>query len=311
MQEILRYTSEYKTRWDEFINSARNGTFMFLRNYMDYHADRFNDCSFLILNQGKVEAVLPGNCRDNCFFSHEGLTFGGLVLSDKITANKTVDIFNLLLEELKKIEISEVVYKPLPLIYHRIPAQEDIYALFLQKATKSGCNISSVIYQNNKLRFSELRRRCIQKSLRENIQVCESNDFSPFWKILVSNLAQKFNVKPVHTLPEIELLKSRFPENIKLYTAHKEGVMIGGVVLYIMNQVVKVQYISADEKGKKAGALDLLFYKLIHEIYPDIPIFDFGISTEKMGNYLNKNLIFQKEGFGGRGVVYEIYDFKI
>jgi hypothetical protein len=30
-----------------------------------------------------------------------------------------------------------------------------------------------------------------------------------------------------------------------------------------------------------------------------------------MGRYLNNALIFQKEGFGGRGIVYEIYEYNI
>jgi hypothetical protein len=30
-----------------------------------------------------------------------------------------------------------------------------------------------------------------------------------------------------------------------------------------------------------------------------------------MGNYLNESLIFQKEGFGGRGVVYNIYELNV
>jgi len=311
MLEILKYNVKYKNQWDEFINSARNGNFLFLRNYMDYHQDYFIDCSYLILENDKVEAVLSGNRTNFCWCSHEGLTFGGLITSNKITATKTVEIFKLLFNELKRNGILKVVYKSIPLIYHRIPSQEDIFALFIHNAVKIGCNISSVIFQENKLKFSELRRRGIKKSIKGNVQVTESNDFPSFWEILESNLCHKFNAKPVHTLQEIQLLNNLFPEHIKLYTAAQNGIVIGGAVLYIMNNVVKVQYISADETGKRVGALDLLFDVLINQEYQHIPIFDFGISTEKMGKYLNENLIFQKEGFGGRGIVYEIYEVKL
>ena len=40
-------------------------------------------------------------------------------------------------------------------------------------------------------------------------------------------------------------------------------------------------------------------------------IFDFGISTEQGGRYLNEGLIFQKEGFGARTVVYDTYELNI
>lgn len=311
MLEIVKYTSNYKKQWDDLIKSSRNGTFLFYRDYMDYHSDRFNDCSYLIFRKGKVEALIPGNISNSCFFSHQGLTYGGLVSSIKICNTEVIDIFSMLNQELKNIGIIEIIYKPVPLIYHCIPAQEDIYAIFLNKAEKIGCNISSTIFQNSKLRFIESRKSGIRKSIREGVQIFESNDLSAFWGILERNLVNKFNTKPVHSLQEMAFLKNRFPENIKLYIAEHKGRLVAGTLMYLMKNVIHIQYISANEKGKEIGALDLLFDRLINEIYQSIPIFDFGQSTEQMGNYLNENLIFQKEGFGGRGIVYDVYKYNI
>lgn len=53
MLEIVRYTAEFKNKWDELVNCSRNGTFLFLRDYIDYHSDRFNDCSFLFFIERK------------------------------------------------------------------------------------------------------------------------------------------------------------------------------------------------------------------------------------------------------------------
>jgi hypothetical protein len=78
-----------------------------------------------------------------------------------------------------------------------------------------------------------------------------------------------------------------------------------------MKHVIHSQYVATSEKGKELGALDLIFNELINSKYVNIPVFDFGHSTENMGNFLNVNLIFQKEGFGGRGVVYETYKYLI
>ncbi len=311
MIEIVKYSSELKRKWDDFIHISRNGTFLFLRDYMDYHADRFADCSYLFLRKGNIEAVLPGNRVDNSFFSHQGLTHGGLITSNKTSVSGVIEMFYLLNRALTEDGVQEVIYKPVPLIYHSIPSQEDIYALFLHKAEKIGCQISSVIFQSNKPRFSELRRRGVQKSIKENVEIIVSNDLAAFWEILENNLINKFKLKPTHSLEEIKLLYSRFPDNIKLYVAVHEGIIIAGTVVYLKKNVVKVQYIAASETGKQIGALDLLFDKLIHEEFQQFQFFDFGVSTESMGNYLNQNLIFQKEGFGGRGVVYETYKYNL
>lgn len=93
--------------------------------------------------------------------------------------------------------------------------------------------------------------------------------------------------------------------------AYKGDVPLGGSLLYITKQVVHTQYISASVEGKELGALDLLFDYLINKEYTSYPYFDFGQSTESMGTVLNESLIFQKEGFGGRGMCYDIYEYEL
>ena len=311
MIEVIRYNPEHKSQWDNFLQNSRNGTFLLFRNYMDYHSDRFNDCSFIAFKQKKVLGLIPGNIDNTTFFSHQGLTYGGLISSVKTKTQDTIEIFNQLDSKLADLGVEEVIYKPIPLIYHNVPSQEDIYALFLRKAEKIGCHISSTIYQRAKISFNESRKSGLRKSIREGIEVVESDDIYKFWEILENNLSNKYGAKPVHSLEEIELLKSRFPNEIKLYLAEHHGTAVAGTIIYLMNNLVHIQYISASELGKETGALDKLFDILINKEYAHIPIFDFGTSTVKMGRYLNDNLIFQKEGFGGRGIVYEIYKYKL
>lgn len=311
MYEIKKYHSENKLEWDSLISNSRNGTFLFYRDYMDYHSDRFNDLSFLVFRKGKLEGVMPGNVQKNTFYSHQGLTYGGLVQSKKLGTTDALEIFKLLNKELKILGIDKVIYKPMPYIYHRIPSQEDIYALYKMNAIKIGCNISSTIYQNNKIKFIESRKSGIRKSQKARVQIEESDRFDLFWPILSNNLENKYGIKPVHSLEEINDLHQKFPDNIKLFVATHEEMVVAGTLLYAMENYIHVQYISTSEAGKSISALDLLFDELINRIYISTPIFDLGGSTEKMGEYLNENLIFQKEGFGGRGVVYEIYEYLI
>ena len=102
-----------------------------------------------------------------------------------------------------------------------------------------------------------------------------------------------------------------FIDNIKLYTACLGGEPLAGVLVYLNNATVHTQYISASPEGKRIGALDALFPELICNTYGNYRYFDFGRSTEHEGTYLNEALIFQKEGFGGRGVCYDTYEWEI
>jgi len=300
-----------KSVWDDFIAKSRIDSFILFRDFMEYHADRFLDCSLMIYRKGKLDAVLPGNINNDTFHTHQGLTYGGIILSKTATTSDILNYFEEINAFLKQNGIKTVIYKLAPFIYNTIPAQEDAYALFKLNATRIGCNISSVIYQNAKLPFVESRKSGLRKAIHNQIEVNQTSSFNAFWTILEENLRITHGAKPVHSIEEITLLKARFPENIVTYTCQFDNKVVAGCVLFLMEKVVRVQYISANEEGKKLGALDLLFNHLINEKYADVPYFDFGPSTEKMGHILNENLIFQKEGFGGRGLVYEVYSYNI
>lgn len=310
--EVVKYSESKDKEWNQFLSNSKNGTFLFNRNYMDYHSDRFNDHSLMIYRKGKLYALLPGNAKEDIFYSHQGLTYGGLIMNAKATVEDVLTIFQRLNDYLRSQGFKRVIYKPTPYIYHRIPAQEDIYALFkVCRAVKIGCNISSTICQEDKVKFTESRKSGLRKAIANNIIVSESSDFEAFWDILNNNLMHKYGVAPVHNIDEIKLLYSRFPSNIKLYLATKDDEALGGTVLFVMPKVIHTQYISASPKGKELGALDILFDKLINQQYVNYAWFDFGQSTENNGNTLNENLIFQKEGFGGRGMCYDIYEYEL
>lgn len=311
MFEINKYTPTDCAVWDRFVKSSRNGTFLFERAYMDYHSDRFADFSLLVYRKNKLYALLPANRGGDTLYSHQGLTYGGFIMDEKATVSDVLEMFGSVNLFLKQNGFTKVVYKAIPYIYDKIPAQEDLYALFRIGARQIAGNISSTIYSEQRLKFTESRKSGLRKAKAGGLQVVESDDLAAFWEILSSNLEDKYSVKPVHTLEEISLLKSRFPEQIKLHLCLNGDTPIGGTLIYETGRVVHTQYISANYEGKCCGALDLLFDYLINEKYADVPVFDFGQSTENSGYVLNENLIFQKEGFGGRGVMYNVYEYTI
>lgn len=320
MVTIKRYTAEDKPLWDSFVNTSKNGTFLFLRDYMDYHSDRFCDHSLLFLHDGKLFALLPAHeCvgdspeaqRELC--SHFGLSYGGLIMNADSTAALVIECFRQLKEYLQAEGFHTLYYKCIPWCYHQLPSEEDLYAMtyVFDNVKLMKREIATLIMQRNKPRWRKDRRRALKRAQANGLQVIVQQDFSEFWQLLNQNLADKHNAKPVHTLNEINLLRSRFPQNIKLLEARKDGKLLGGLVIYITKQVVRGQYSSATTEGKALGAMDIIKEHILNLHYTDYPFFDFGISTEDSGRYLNEALISQKEGFGGRGMVYDTYDISL
>lgn len=312
MWDVVRYSSDYKEQWDKCVAHSKNATFLFYRDYMDYHSHQFNDFSLMFLHKGKTEAVLPGNRVGDVLYSHQGLTYGGLVMSTKIKGTGVLEIFKVLNRYLSGNGINRVVYKKVPWIYSVIPSEEDLYALWkVCRSHIEGRNLSSAIRIKNKGRWEESRMSGLRKAVTRGLYVEKSDDFGTFWRILTDNLNTRYHVNPVHSEEEIIRLAKNFPENIRLYVARRGENVVGGVVVYINYPVVHTQYISATPEGKKCGAIDAVIHHLLTEEFADYEYLDFGQSTERQGDVLNESLLFQKEGFGARAVCYDIYSYSV
>ena len=305
------YTPQHKQAWDEFVAGSRNGTFLFHRDYMEYHRDRFCDSSLLVFDdRGRLAALLPANRDGGSVVSHGGLTYGGLVIGPRLGLGGTLDVFAAALAFLHGHSVSRLVYKAVPHIYHLYPAEDESYALFLAGARLTRCDPSAVVAQDSRPGFQERRRRGAKKALGHGLIVSHATDFGPFWRVLTDNLRAR-NLRPVHTLEEIELLHSRFPDHIRLYLCSEQGSVVAGTVIYETQRVAHAQYIAASGRGKEIGGLDLLFQTLLSEVYVRKPFFDFGVSTEKEGRFLNRGLMEQKEGFGAGVIAYEQYEIAL
>jgi len=313
MIEVKQYTQKQAQEWNDFIEQSRQGTFLFNRSYMDYHADRFQDASLMIYRKEQLYALLPANRLGDTLYSHQGLTYGGLITKKQATTAEICEVFIRINEYLYHSGVQRVIYKPTPWIYHCYPAEEDLYALtYICHAQLTSRDISSTIPLDSLMTFGKDRRRGVRKATRAGVTVRESKDLATFWDILDNNLTNKYATHPVHSLEELTLLHSRFPNSIRLFMAFNDkGIAIGGTIIYDMPQVVHTQYISASPEGKRLGAIDLLFDYILNDVYANRKgFFDFGKSTEEEGKILNTTLIFQKEGFGGRGVCYDCYTWE-
>lgn len=307
MIRLSPYTTEMTNDWDNIVTNADNSHFMLKRDYVDYHSNRFIDASYMIYKNDELIGVVPGNKVEDCWHSHQGLTFGGiLVLPKHNRTNQICQIYQSLIEDLKQRKIRSCTVKLMPHIYHSRPCEADLYALYCHNVESHFVEVSTAIDFSADTRPSQLRTRKKKRALKNNLSVKESSEFKDYWRILSNGLKEKYETRPTHTLQEIELLHSHFPNSIKLFEAHhhEEGIC-GGIVIYETLQVAHAQYISATSSGQEHGALDLIFLTLI-EYYREkgLRFFDFGISTENKGEYLNENLIQFKESFGGRPITH-------
>lgn len=310
---VRLYESINKPEWDTFVGNAKNSHFMFYRDYMDYHSDRFKDHSLMFFDEKhRLMAVMPANLNEKIMYSHQGLSFGGLILSQKLGVAQVIDIFNSMVCFLKSTGyVTSIVYKRIPDFYCSCPSQEDLYALFLLQAKLIRRDVTVAVDQYQPLPYQELRVRKIKRSKKFNLTIKQEGSCYEFWKVLTSVLVSRHRVNPVHTVEEIELLKSRFPENIKCFTASLDGLIVAGVVIYETTGVAHAQYLAVSEEGRECGALDLIIDHLLKVEYKSKKYFDFGISTEDEGRCLNEGLIAQKEGFGARAFVHDFYEIKI
>ena len=312
MFEVRRYTPDKANEWNRFVTASKNGTFLFDRQFMDYHADRFTDCSLMFYRDNALYALLPANVKDDVLTSHGGLTYGGLVMSCRCSAKGVQEVFAAMNTYLADQGVRRVVYKAIPWIYHQLPAEEDLYALTsISHATLIIRDISSAVIGDRPVKFSESRKSGLRKALRMGLTVRECEDFATFWQILNANLTAKYGVRPVHSVSELELLHGHFPQGIRLYMVYDGETPLGGTLLFLTPQVLHTQYISATAEGKAHGAIDLLFNHLINEVYTDYRYIDFGKSTVSDSADLNEQLIFQKEGFGARAVCYDTYEWTL
>lgn len=309
--KVIRYTHNLKDIWDSFVEESRNGTFLHKRAYMEYHSDRFCDYSMLFYCGDRLIALLPANITDEAVVSHGGLTYGGLIMGNHTTAKLVLEIFDVLTEYIaKETNALTLLYRPVPHIYHRYPCEEDLYALFRYDAQIIERKISTTIKLSSPLPFKG--RRKLTAAAKSRLHIVEDNNLSDFWTILEGRLMGKYGVAPVHTLQEIELLHNLFPQNILLFrVTDNNNSTLGGVVIYIVNRVAHAQYIATTDEGRRVGALDYLYEYLINERFANFEYFDFGVSTEQGGHYLNSGLIAHKERLGGRGIMYDTYEIKI
>ena len=309
--DIKLYSETDFDNWNNFVATTVNGTFLHNRNFMDYHSDRFQDYSLIIATNDNIVALLPANIVENQVFSHQGLTYGGLLHTEKLKLGDVLAIFQMILQLLNYNKIDKFTLKTIPAIYHKKPADEINYALFLTNAKIIRSDCLSVIDLKKPFFISKTRRESIRRGQKNNLEIREDYNFEGFWnEILIPNLESKHHAKPVHSLDEIIKLQMLFPENIRHFNVYFNDKIVAGSTIFITDTVAHPQYISGQENKNQLGSLDFLYDFLINECFKNNAFFDFGPSHENNGKQINQGILFWKESFGASTISQSHYEIE-
>lgn len=309
--EIVKYSAQRKSEWNDFIVKSKNAFFLFNRNYMDYHSDRFTDHSLIVYQSNKIIALFPANELGDKIYSHQGLTYGGVLLLPETTLLETIEILKSIVEYYRKLNFKSFIYKAIPQFYHKNPACEDLYALSLMGAKLARRNASAVIDLKNRISYAKGRKSQISKAKKHQFTIERSVDYKGYMSLVQERLREKYDTTSTHTAEEIIYLNSLFPENIKLFTCKESNLVHAGIIVFETERVVHCQYIGTSNFGREVGALDLLTDFLINKEFSTKSYFDFGTSADFSEFGINIGLHKNKESYGARSVICDIYEMEL
>lgn len=305
---VKLYNQSYFKIWNDFVSESKNGTFLFNRNFQEYHSDRFEDFSLLVFNSSnKLISLLPLNIEKNKVYSHRGLTYGGFIINSNLGTSEMLQVFDCVLSFLRNKKIESILYKAVPHIYHVQPSEEDLYGLFKNEFKLVRRDVSSTINLGS-TNIKGQKQNGYRRAIKEGLKFEETSDCTSILEVANENLKKKYGTKAVHSIKEMNLLKKHFKANIKFFNICFNGEIEGGVILFITKKVVHTQYIATTTIAKRKRALDFIIVSIYKQFQHDFEWLDLGISTEREGRYLNEDLINSKEEFGFSATCYDTYE---
>jgi len=305
MGNIELHTEFNDYYWDEFVNISRNGTLFHTKKFLSYHdSNKFKDCSLIFNKNNKIISVLPACIQNNMLISHSGSSFGGFVISKEVNISDIFNMIDMLSMFCRKNMITNIRMRTTPYIYNKMPCDELEFSMVYRGFKQEVLDLAYTINLNEYKYKDSTVRNIKNKNYDINIKFDDDN-FDDFWKILIKNLNDKYQVSPTHTLEEIYKLKKLFPDKIILVGGYVNNKMISGVVLFIGNNLAfEVFYIAQDYEYQRNRCLSVVIDNVIKfGIFNNFKYVNLGISTEDRGNIINFGLCNFKSGFGARGVL--------
>lgn len=309
------YAPAHAAAWDALVTSAANGPFLLRRTFVDYHAHRFPDRSWLVWRGAQLRAVfaaahdqrLPPSAQ---LVAHPGLPYGGLVHPLNLKYAELADIMAALHAAWHAAGYRQLLVRPVPGAFCRQPTDGQAFWLHQHGARLVARELNSVVDLTQPYRVGTWRRGNLRKARRAGLAVgaAPAADYAPFWALLTDNLVRAHSRQPVHTLAEIEHLRDANPGHLELWAARLGTELVAGVLVFqdAAQGFAHTQYIAGNARGKQVGAVDAVLAAVLHakhaEAYRRL---SFGISTVQ--GTINAGLLNQKEGFGATAETLDSY----
>ena len=140
--------------------------------------------------------------------SHPGLTYGGLIHDGSVRGASMIAALRETAGHYHRLAYRRLRYKAVPAIYHSVPADDDLYALFRLGARCDRSDLSATIDLSRRGRVSQRRIRSRKVAGAAAVSISDSwDDIEEFWGILEANLAQRHGTSPVHSVDDIQLIR--------------------------------------------------------------------------------------------------------
>lgn len=313
---VRPYSGADQAPWDAFCSDAYMATFLHTRRFLSYHGERFADLSLVLEDRDRWLGLLPAARHEelhDVVVSHPGATYGGVIHCGRLRGAAMIEAMGRIAQHYAGLGFRKFLYKPVPHIHHRSPAEDDLYALFRLGARLVRCELSSVVDIANRLKPSERRRRNLKKARAAGVEVATGERYAgQLWEVVTENLSRKHGLRPAHKLAEMLLLKNRFPDKIEFVAGLLAARVVAGVVLFASARTHHAQYTATSIDGGRFGALDAVFEFCIERARSEqMRYFSFGVSTEMEGRVLNEGLFRFKSEFGSGSVAQEFHELAL
>jgi len=311
------YAPDDERRWDDLVESSWNGTFLHTRGYLSCTDERIADVS-LVIEEGKGQllGVLPAgvHASDRTMVeSHPGVAYGGIVHRGELTGLRMLAAVEAVVDRYYHDGWRTLRYKPVPHIYHRVAAADDLYALYRLGASRSRCDVASVVDLHDRLPSSGRRARSLRKAQRAGVEVMRGAEYlDALWAVVSERLSEKFAAEPLHDANALARVQALFPDRVECVVGVLDGGVVAGVTVFRTDRVDHAQYIAADERGYRAAALDAVLAACLDAGEQSAARwFSFGNSTTYGGRVFNEGLFAYKSGYGAGTVVHDSFDLRL
>lgn len=291
VMKVVSYTNNMKSMWDNFIEKeSRNGFIFHKMHFLEYHKNRFQDCSLLFLDEKEnIIALFPAALKNNNIISHPGSSYGGLVLKKYIKLSEIFEIVELMKNfynnNFGNINIEIILSESFNLEY----GAEDVAFVLWQLGFNLKSKEISTVIDINKFRLRLGLRRttkqylCSKSYLRLGItyeKVIEKSDILGCYKLIEQNLASKYKKKPTHTMEELFELIDRFPQDIDVFAAKRDDEVISTYIMFRLNDfIVHTFYIAKSLEKENVVDIGLVDFMTNFYFEKGFNFLNFGISS--------------------------------